>query len=298
MLLYIRRLAFLGEHVGYGSKQITGVRVLRGAENGISCAVFYDFSALHDGDVVRDVVDHREVMGDEEHADAHIMRELGEEVEDLALDGDIERGDRLIRQEKCGAWSNGACNGDALALAAGELVRVFEHVLRAEANALHKLGNGVFLFFAGELGAGTEGLCQGAEDAHARIEGGVRVLEDHLEVRTAFPDFARGECGKVGAVEDDTAGGEGLQLHDGSGERGFATAGLTDQTENAAFFQAEAHIVHRADDIAGGSPSITYGVMNASVQNLQVRHVGILSESRAEVKKTKTRLSRCSDVLS
>ena len=51
-------------------------------------------------------------------------RSLQEQVDDLRLDRDVERGDRLVADEHVGLHGERAGDGDALALAAGELVRI------------------------------------------------------------------------------------------------------------------------------------------------------------------------------
>ena len=47
-----------------------------------------------------------------------------DQVEDLALDGDVERGGRLVGDQQVGLAGERHRDGDALALAAGELVRI------------------------------------------------------------------------------------------------------------------------------------------------------------------------------
>ena len=47
-----------------------------------------------------------------------------QQVEDLRLDGDVERGDRLVADDELRLEGERAGDADALALAAGEFVRV------------------------------------------------------------------------------------------------------------------------------------------------------------------------------
>ena len=51
-------------------------------------------------------------------------RELAHQLEDLRLDGDVERGRRLVGDEELGIAGERHRDHDALAHAAGELVRV------------------------------------------------------------------------------------------------------------------------------------------------------------------------------
>ena len=67
---------------------------------------------------------HAEVVGDEHHRHVAVALLVGEQVEDLRLHGDVERGGGLVGEEQLGAARQGDGDGDALAHAAGELVRV------------------------------------------------------------------------------------------------------------------------------------------------------------------------------
>ena len=65
-----------------------------------------------------------EVVGDEQHRHAEPGLQVLEQLEDLRLHGDVERGRRLVGDQEIG--SIGERHGDhhALALPAGELVRI------------------------------------------------------------------------------------------------------------------------------------------------------------------------------
>ena len=83
-----------------------------------------DDAVAHDDDVVGDLADHAEVVADEEHAHPVPLLEAGEQLEDLALDRDVERGRRLVGDQQLGLAGERHRDHDALLLAAGELVRV------------------------------------------------------------------------------------------------------------------------------------------------------------------------------
>lgn len=63
------------------------------------------------------------------------------------MDGDVEGGDGFVGEDEFGLRGEGAGDGDALALAAGELVGVFFHAAGVEADGLHEFGD-----FFGEEG--------------------------------------------------------------------------------------------------------------------------------------------------
>ena len=69
------------------------------------------------------MLDDGEVVADEQHREAEIALQVLQQVDDLRLDRDIERGHRLVAYDQVGIGGERARDADALALAAGELVR-------------------------------------------------------------------------------------------------------------------------------------------------------------------------------
>ena len=89
-----------------------------------------DFPLTHDDHVVGDAPDDVEVMGDEQHRHAELGLQVFQEFEDLRLHGDVERGRRLIGDQKIGTIGERHGDHHPLALAAGELVRIGAKPLR------------------------------------------------------------------------------------------------------------------------------------------------------------------------
>lgn len=89
-------------------------------EQAFGRARFHDLAEVQDGDVVADVLDHPEIVGDEQVAEAEIVLQPAQEVEDLCLYRDVEGGDGLVAAEEFRAAGERAGDGDALALAAGK----------------------------------------------------------------------------------------------------------------------------------------------------------------------------------
>ena len=77
----------------------------------------------------------------------------------------------------------GARDGDALALAAAEFVRIFADVARREAHAFQQRRHLARHVAAGDVAVRGERLGERVVDRHARIERRIRVLENHLEIR-------------------------------------------------------------------------------------------------------------------
>ena len=83
--------------------------------------------------------DHGQVVRDEEEREAQLALQVLEQVDDLRLDRHVQRGDRLVGDDQLRLQGERAGDADALALAAGELVRVAVVVLGVEADDLQQL---------------------------------------------------------------------------------------------------------------------------------------------------------------
>ena len=129
------------------------------------------------------MLDDREVVADEQVGDAEVALQIGHQVEHLRLHRHVERADRLVGDDELRPRDQRARDRDALALAAGELVRVLVHVGRAQADRLERLRDTLALRLAVGTADRGQRLGDDAPDALARIERAERILEHHLELR-------------------------------------------------------------------------------------------------------------------
>ena len=98
---------------------------------------------VHHRHPVADVLDHAQVVGDEQVGQAELLLQVLQQVEDLRLDRDVQRRDRLVADDQLRVQRQRAGDADALPLAAAEGVRVAAHVLRAQPDELQQLGDPV-----------------------------------------------------------------------------------------------------------------------------------------------------------
>jgi hypothetical protein len=110
-------------------------------DDGAGVTELDDAAEIHDRDAVADVLDHAEVVGNEEVGQAEAVLQVLEQVEHLRLDRHVERGDRLVADDEVGLYGKRARDADSLALAAAELVRVARGVIRRQADGLEQLGD-------------------------------------------------------------------------------------------------------------------------------------------------------------
>src|SRR5207249_11384040 len=85
---------------------------------------FHDLAPVQDGDIVADVPDDGDVVGDEQVAEPVLVLQIGEQVEDLGLDGEVQCADGLVCDDQLGRGHEGAGDGDALPLTAREVAGI------------------------------------------------------------------------------------------------------------------------------------------------------------------------------
>jgi hypothetical protein len=162
---------------------------------------FGDAAEVDDGDVVGEVFHKRKIVGDDEVGEAEFQLDVGQQVQHLGADGDVERGDRLVQHHEAGAQGQGAGDGDALALAAAEFVRVEAGGGGGEADDIEHLGDALLCCSAAGVFVGEEGFGDDGADAQAGVEGGVGVLEDGHDLAAVILELGRVHGGGVGALE-------------------------------------------------------------------------------------------------
>ena len=89
-----------------------------------------DLAGVHHQHLVGDLGDHAEIVGDDQDRHAEPALQVAQEVENLGLDGDVERGRRLVgdQQRRLARQRHG--DHDALAHAARQVVRIVVDALR------------------------------------------------------------------------------------------------------------------------------------------------------------------------
>lgn len=204
---------------------------------------------VHDRDAVGDVADRLNVMADEDHRQTELLLEIGEEVEDLRAHRHVQRGGRLIGDDRLRAQGQSAGDGHTLPLPTRELAR--ERIQHGGRQA-HHVGE---LLHAGlALGRRTDlvhmqRIGQLLADDHAGVERGGRILEDHRHDPAHGAPIGGAAFGHLPTLEEDLPVGRRLQATHDIGQGGLAGAGFTDQADPLPRGEREGDIVDGLDPV-------------------------------------------------
>ena len=221
------------------------VRVRGASEDLIDGAEFDEAAGVHDGDAGGELGDDRERVGDEQVGERELLLKLLKQGENLRADRDVEGGDGFVGDDEFGAEDQRAGDADALALSAGELVRVAPGGVGVEADGGEGFEDTLAAVCAIKLGMmDGERLGDDGFDAEARVERGERVLKDHLHVAAKRAEVSTAGGEEVAAEEMDGARVGLDEVREQSGERGFAGAGFADDGKSLAGVKVEGDVVH------------------------------------------------------
>ena len=220
----------------------------RVAEQLVGRRGLHDLAEIHYGDAVGDVLHDREIVADEDVGETEALLQRAHQVDDLRLDRDVERRHGFICHDQPRLDGEGARDRQALALAAGEFVRIAPGVLGAQADQLEQLADprAPLRLVADEV-MEIERLAQHRADRHARIEAGIGVLEDHLQAATARAHLVGVERQQVVALEAHLAGAGLDQPQHEAADGRLAAARLAHHRERLAFLDMEVDAIDRAD---------------------------------------------------
>src|SRR5882724_10528863 len=187
-------------------------------------------------------------MGDEQKREPEFLLQVLQQIDDLGLDRDVERRDRLVADDQFRLDRERPRNPDALTLAAGKFVRVPRHVAGLQADGLEQVGDALL-----EL---TAGLCQPVNDqrfaddvadAHARVERGIGILKDDLDIAAKRAKFFAAERADVLAVKVDLARTRFDQADHATAGGRLAATGFADQPQRFAGPDVKIDAVDRMD---------------------------------------------------
>src|SRR5262249_41733503 len=241
---------FLDRRIGdrHGLEQCPRVRMQRIAVQLITVGELDHLAKVHDRDTMAQVTDNAEIMGNEEVGEVELVAEIFEEIDDLCLDGHVERRDCLVANNKFGPQRERTCNTDALALSTAHFVGVAAGKLFRQAADVQQLMDTPFLRPPVRLDVmHADRFADDLANPHARVERAVRVLEDDLDTPAQTAQRFPVQVAEVETVEQDFALRRAFELQDAAAGRGLAAARLADKAERLAAANIEADAVDGLD---------------------------------------------------
>ena len=229
---------------GHGGEQGPGVGVQRPGVERFGRGQLHDLAQVHHPDAVADVADDRQVVRDEEVGEIELALQPDHQVQDLGAHRDVQGRDGLVADHEPGPQHERPGHTDALALAAGELVREAGHVLRQQAHQDERLLDPGAAFRPAQVLVVEQRLLDHPLHGQARVERSERVLEDDLHVAPQVAHPLRREGQDVLALEPDLARGGFDEAQDAEPGGGLAAARLAHEPQGFVFPEAEGDVVH------------------------------------------------------
>src|SRR5262249_7722985 len=204
-----------------------------------------DASEIHDGDPLTKLPDDAEVVRDEKKAQSTRLFQAPQHREDLRLDGHVERGDGFVGDDQLRLEHQGARDGNALALTAGEFVREFVEGLRRHADLVEHAKHSVACLGAGTFAMDEKRLDEGFAHRTTRIERRVRILEYDLDALTQFLHCRGWSSAHLRSAEAQRPCIRLDQAKDATTDRCLSAARLPDQPEGFTGLDVERNAVDR-----------------------------------------------------
>ena len=167
------------------------------------------FAAEHHEHVVGDLGDHAQVVRDEQDRHAALVAELAEDVEDLGLDRDVERGRRLVGDQQLADCTTGPSRSSRAA--SGRRTSGADTNRRAAPGSgmptsSKQLDRPLAGLGLGHLLVQQDRLHHLIADGEDRVERRHRLLKDHADLFAADrPHLRLGQPHEVAAEERDAA---------------------------------------------------------------------------------------------
>ena len=112
-------------------------------EHGIGLAGLNHPPKVHHRDAVGDMLNDAEIMTDEQVGEPEFLLQILQQVQHLRPHRHIERRHRLITDDQFRTRREGTSDGDALALAAGELMRIALRRLGPQPDGFQQFGDAI-----------------------------------------------------------------------------------------------------------------------------------------------------------
>jgi hypothetical protein len=189
---------------------------------------------------------HREIVSNEQIRDTEFSLQVHQQVDHLRLHRHVESRHRLIADDQLRVERQRSRDPEPLALPAGEFVGVLVDAFGPQPDPREQPLHAFASFIGGDAEI-AQRLGDDLASLQTRIQRGIRILEDDLQVAPVLAHRLGREAGQFLALELHRSGGRLDQAHHRLGGRRLAAAGFTDQRQRFAARHPERHVVDRLD---------------------------------------------------
>lgn len=113
----------------HGAEQCFGVRMSGFQKQALSRCLFNNLAAVHDRNPIGNTGYDSEIVCDQDHGHAELLLQVRHQLQNLCLDGDVERGRGFVSNEDLGVARQRHGNHDPLLHATTQLMGIVIHAL-------------------------------------------------------------------------------------------------------------------------------------------------------------------------
>ena len=228
-----------------GGEQRLGIRMDGVFKQTLGGGFLHYTAQIHNSNVIREMVDHREVVGDENIGQPHFFLQALEQIQDLGLDRDIQSGNRLIAHNKFGVERQCAGDADTLPPAAVQFVGIGVDQPFCKAHDIHQIGNAAqhLLFCFADM-VKFQRLADNLADCFAGVQRRKGILENNLHVPAQQTQVIFSEFCNVPSFKDYFSSGGLNQAEDGAPSGGFSAPGLSHDAKGFAALDGKGYTVY------------------------------------------------------
>ena len=137
---------------------------------------------MHDTDIVGEISHDAQVVRDEDIGELEASLKVAQQLEDIGLRHDIQRGKRLVEHDDLRVQDQCPCNGDPLTLPARKLGGASSGEIGRQPDLLERFGRACLPARRRAYAVGHQRARDNLADRRARVERGIGILVDQLDV--------------------------------------------------------------------------------------------------------------------
>src|SRR3990172_7181655 len=185
-------------------------------------------------------------MRDEQISKIKLFLKILEQIHNLRLNRNIQSGDRLVADNEGWLQSQRARDPNTRALSAGEFVRVTAGENRIKIDYFKQMSDALLDLLAGCRAVDHKRLAHDLFHGHARIQAGIRILEDHLHLAAHLAHAFALQMDQVDSLKVNLTSRGPVELQYRAASGGFAAARFAHQAKRLAAFYIKGNAIHCA----------------------------------------------------